>query len=67
MDVILDTNIIYSLLLAHGAEFTKIGRFADLTTCLRRSGATLVIPIVVLDEFSKKYVEPSSAQAAASA
>lgn len=56
MDVILDTNIIYSLIQSHGAEFiTKSGSFTDLTTYLRRTGSVFVIPEVVHDEFAKKY------------
>jgi PIN domain-containing protein len=55
VDVILDTNIFYSLLLAHGAEFITSSRFADLMTYLRRTASNLVIPAVVLEEFSRKY------------
>ena len=57
MDVILDTNILYSLLREHGAEFTESDRFVDLTTYLRRTDSRLIIPHVVMEEFLARYAD----------
>jgi hypothetical protein len=55
MDVILDTNVLLGLLHADGASFTTSNRFADLITYLRRTASNLVLPVVVFEEFSRKY------------
>jgi len=57
MDVILDTNILYSLLREHGSEFAESDRFVDLTTYLRRTDSRLIIPHVVMEEFLARYAD----------
>jgi hypothetical protein len=54
MDVILDTNIILSLL-QRGADFRNANAFAELLSYLRRTNGRLIIPGPVLQELEARY------------
>lgn len=62
MDVILDTNIYYALIYAHGGQFTSANHFVELITYLKRTNSNLVVPTLVLDELSAKYKREFSQQ-----
>jgi hypothetical protein len=55
VDVILDTNIYYTLIYAHGGKFTSANYFVELVTYLKRTNSNLVVPTLVFDELSAKY------------
>ena len=55
MDVILDTNIFYSLIYTHGGRFTSANHFVELITYLRRTNSNLIVPTLVLEELIGKY------------
>ncbi len=55
MDVILDTNILYSPLQAQGGDFTNFNAFVELVTYLRRTKSDLVLPKLVIDELCARY------------
>ena len=62
MDVVLDTNIYYSLIYTHGGQFTSANHFVELVTYLKRTNSNLVVPTIVLDELSAKYKREFSQQ-----
>jgi len=55
LDVILDTNIFYSLIYTHGGRFTSANHFVELITYLRRTSSNLIVPTLVLEELIGKY------------
>ena len=55
MDVILDTNVLFSLLQAQGGNFTNSNAFVELVTYLRRTKSDLVMPQMVVDELCARY------------
>jgi hypothetical protein len=55
VDVILDTNILYSPLQAQGGNFTSSNAFVELVTYLRRTKSDLVMPQMVVDELCARY------------
>jgi hypothetical protein len=57
MDVILDTNIYYSLLLSQGRELFSSTPFLELCEYLRRTKSKLIIPAPVFEEITNKYSE----------
>lgn len=57
MDVILDTNVYYALVNSQGGQFTSGNIFTELVTYLRRTKSNLVIPRLVYEEFSQRYLD----------
>src|ERR1700752_3008061 len=55
MDVILDTNPIYSLVQAKGRSFNEANAFVELLTYVRRTNSNFVLTKLVHDELLQKY------------